>query len=96
MRLKEIREGKGLSQRDLAAMIGVDASTIHRAEKMAPTAKLSTYKLCAEALDVTLEDIFADDRTAVEDALIRHFRRSTPQSQETFLEVAKTILKASE
>ena len=65
---------------DLAEMIGVDPSTVSRAESMHHSAKLSTYIKCAEALGVTLSDIFSDDRTALENRLIAAFR-SLPASQ---------------
>lgn len=55
-------------------MIGRDASTVHRAEKMHPTSKLETYRLCADALNVTLADLFCDDLTPVERELVKAFR----------------------
>lgn len=75
MQLRELRKRKGLSQRDLADMIGMDAATVNRAEKMAASAKLQTYIKCAEALGVQLVDIFATDRTSLEQELIAAFRK---------------------
>ena len=75
MNLKRIRLAKGLTQEQLAEKIGVDTSTVNRAEKMASTARLETYRFCAEALGVTLADIFADELTPVERALLESFRR---------------------
>jgi transcriptional regulator with XRE-family HTH domain len=75
MNLTRIREARGLTQRDLAEMIGMNASTIQRAEIMASTTKLLTYKKCAAALGVTLSDLFCDDVAPVERALIETFRR---------------------
>ena len=75
MNLTRIREAKGLSQRALGEMVGVDASTINRAEKMHSSAKLHTYIMCAEALGVSLADLFADDRSALEAELIGAFRK---------------------
>jgi transcriptional regulator with XRE-family HTH domain len=74
MNLARIRSAKGLSQRDLAEMLGVNQSTIQRAEKMHPSAKLETYQKCAEALGCELSDIFADDRAPAEIALVTAFR----------------------
>lgn len=75
MNLAKIRKARKLSQRDLAAMIDVDAATVNRAEAMADSAMLKTYTKCAEALGVTLVDIFGDERTATELALLRAFRK---------------------
>lgn len=80
MRLSAIRKAKGLRAADLAEMIGVDAATISRAESMHPSAKLATYVKCAEALGVSLADVFADDRSALEDRLVAAFR-SIPADQ---------------
>lgn len=65
MNLTGIRRERGLTQRALGELIGIDAATINRAEKMDQTAKLATYIRCADALGVTLADLFADDRTAM-------------------------------
>jgi len=74
MRLAEIRNQRGLRQRDLADLIGMDAATVNRAEKMAKTAKLETYQKCAAALGVSLSDIFCEERPAIEAELLRAFR----------------------
>ena len=56
--LPEIRKEKGLSQAQLAAMVGVSRNTISSIEtgQFNPTAKLALI-LCA-ALDKKFEDIF--------------------------------------
>ena len=74
MNLARIRKAKGLSLEALGEMIGMDPSTVHRAEKMHPTAKLETYKRCAEALGVTLSDLFCAPLSPVEQELIEAFR----------------------
>lgn len=78
MNLTRIREAKGLTQRALGDLVGVDASTINRAEKMHSSAKLHTYVMCAEALGVSLADLFADDRSALEAELVAAFRKIPP------------------
>ena len=75
MQLTAIRTLRGLTMRQLGDMIGMDASTVQRAEAMSSTSKLRTYQLCADALGVTLADIFSEDRTALELALLDVFRR---------------------
>lgn len=85
MRLKELRDLRGLTQRDLAEMIGMDAATVNRAEKMADSAKLATYLKCAEALGVTLQDIFSDDYSPVERDLVKLFRGASPETREHFV-----------
>lgn len=75
MNLARIRELRGLTQRDLAEMIGMNAATVQRAEVGASSAKLETYKKCAAALNVTLSDIFCDDMEPIERELIAVFRQ---------------------
>jgi transcriptional regulator with XRE-family HTH domain len=75
MKLARLREKRGLNQRELAEMIGMSAATVQRAEVGEPSAKLETYKKCAEALDVTLADIFSDDLSEAERELVTVFRR---------------------
>lgn len=58
MRLREIRKAAGLNQAQLGEMILMDQTTISRAEKMHKSVKLETYILCAEALKVSLSDLF--------------------------------------
>lgn len=57
-RLKEVREEKGLSQQQLAEMVGVSRNTISSIEtgQFNPTAKLALI-LCI-ALDQKFEDLF--------------------------------------
>ena len=85
MNLARIRELRGLTQRDLAEMIGMNAATIQRAEVGAPSAKLETYKKCAKALNITLSDIFSDDMTVLERELIAVFRRIPESKHEQLL-----------
>ena len=56
--LKEIRAAKGLSQTELAEMVGVSRNTISSIEtgQFSPTAKLALI-LCV-ALDQKFEDVF--------------------------------------
>ena len=57
-RLKETRASKGLSQSELAELVGVSRNTISSIEtgQFCPTAKLAML-LCI-ALDVTFEELF--------------------------------------
>lgn len=98
MRLAQIRNERGLSQKALGEMIGKDASTIQRAETMHHSAKLATYAACAKALKVTLADIFSDDLSPVERHVLETFRAAPPEARERLaqlLELAATPLSSS-
>lgn len=92
MQLARIRAARGLSLQELGDMIGMSAATVQRAETMQSTAKLETFIKCAAALKVSLSDIFADDRTAAEQAIIEALRR-LPSDRRGLLE---DLLKAAE
>ena len=74
MNLARIRQSRKLSQRDLADMIGMDPATVQRAETEHPSAKLATYKLCAEALGVPLAALFSDQLTDDEIQALQMYR----------------------
>ena len=99
MNLTRIRKLRGLNQQQLAEMVGVDQSTIQRAETMHQSAKLATYRMCAEALGVTLPELFSDDRAAAEAELIRLFREIPEEKHPDLLRLlalAKDVRKKSD
>lgn len=81
MNLTKLRKSRGLSQKALADMIGMDAATVNRAEKMHPSAKLATYVACADALGVTVEDIFGNAIEPMEVKIIEAFRSMSPEKR---------------
>lgn len=89
MRLKQIRKAKGLSQADLADMIGVNQSTISKMENGEHGCTIEKFQAYAAALGVGLSDLFADDRTAAEDVLVSAFRALSPERQKGWLDMAK-------
>ncbi len=57
-RLKEIRESRGLSQRELAENTGLHITTIGNYEIDRREPKATQLKLMADALKVRMEDFF--------------------------------------
>lgn len=96
--LAKFRELRGLSQRDLAEVLGVSQPTIQRAETEASSAKLGTFKQCADYFGVTLSDIFSD-RTELEARLLESFRQTPPGQREKifqFLEAAADLQQSAD
>ena len=58
MRIKEIRETQGLSQRKLALMIGMDHATISKIECGTYNPSLDKLSIIAAGLDVGLLELF--------------------------------------
>lgn len=99
MRLAQIRKAKGLSLEALGEMIGKDPATVHRAEKMHHTAKLATYQACADALGVTLQDIFCESVSPIEADLLAAFRQFPETERGVFfglIETAKARARSSD
>lgn len=98
MNIAKLRKAKGLTQNDLADMTGIGQSTISRAEKGDDGATLGNFKAIAEALGVHLKDLFADDRSPVEQSLVNAFRDLPPDRQkgwEEALGIAEGLPKSS-
>jgi pyrroloquinoline quinone (PQQ) biosynthesis protein C len=70
-------------------MIGATKSKVSRAESMHKSAMLETYRLCAEALGVTLADIFSEDLSPVERALVQAFRNTPEDRRGIWTELVK-------
>ena len=57
LRIRALRERKGLSLRELAKQAGVDFSTIHRIEKGDEMPRFGTMEKLAAALNVSVRDL---------------------------------------
>lgn len=91
--LATIRKERGLTLRDLASMIGKDPATVQRAEVGHSSAKLETYIDCAEALGLTLADIFVEpDRLAAERALVKAYRSLPKDRQRGWDDLVASVL----
>lgn len=61
LRLRAIRESKGWSRQTLSRKSGVSEATVARAELYGQDVKLSTWDAWAEALDVPVSELVADE-----------------------------------
>lgn len=59
--LKKIREGKGLSQMQLAKLVGVSQGLIGQVERGSKTLTLPTAKVIVDKLGCTLYDLLDGD-----------------------------------
>lgn len=93
MNLERLRRDRDLNQDELAEMAGVKQSTISKIEGGFDGVTLRVLKQIAAALGVDVVDLFADERTRAEDALIRAFRRLPPERQQGWLDLAETLVR---
>ena len=63
-RLREIRQSRGLSQRDLAGLAGVSAGTVYRLENQLRGAYPVTTRKLSSALGVSVEELARGRRPA--------------------------------
>ena len=71
MRLKQIRLEKGLSQSRLADLSGIDTSNISRLETGDRSPNLQTIKKVADALEISLDEIYYERPSIVAATKIR-------------------------
>ncbi|MBT0778035.1 helix-turn-helix domain-containing protein [Paracoccus sp. pheM1] len=91
MNLERLRRDRDLNQDELAEMAGVKQSTISKIEGGFDGVTLRVLKQIAAALEVEVSDLFADDRTRAEAALIRAFRTLSPERQQGWLDLAEAL-----
>lgn len=96
MNLAKIRKAKKITQIQLAEMSGVTQPTISRAERGDDGITVGTYRACAEALGVTLIELFADDRSAGQEMLLSAFDRLPPSRQQAWLAMAELARKEAD
>lgn len=92
MRLAELRKRKRLTQVELAEMSGVEQATISRIERGSDAVTLRTLRQIADALHVSVGDLFLEDRTAAESALVQAFRALPKARQDGWLDIARTLV----
>lgn len=104
-RIKRERVAAGLTQAQLAGLIGVDKSAVAQWESAASRKGISTTNLLkvADVLAVPIERLTGDDgldrldiSAPSEIELVRLFRRMTPESQDIHLRLFRTSVGIAE
>lgn len=91
MRAAAIRKAKGLSQAELADLVGVEQPTISRFERGADNVTLRLARQVADALGVSVADLFSDERSAAEQMLLEAFRSLPADRQKGWLDLAQAF-----
>jgi transcriptional regulator with XRE-family HTH domain len=89
IRLREIREARGLSQRQLASLAGISHAAISRLETQ-DAATLMKLEKVAKVLGVTLADFFYE-RSSAEADLDHAISRLTDQQREAVLDLVRAL-----
>lgn len=93
MRAAQIRKQKGLSQGELADLVGVEQPTISRFERGFDGVTLRLIKQIADALGVTVADLFGDERDEAEQALLNAYRSLSDERKQGWNDLARTFLQ---
>ena len=73
-RLRMIREARGLSQRELAEVLGIHVMQINRYERGLTTPSATTILQMASVLQVTTDELLAGEKKALRPPEIRDIR----------------------
>lgn len=96
-RIKEARETKGLTQEQLAEMVGLSSTHISVIERGVKAPKLETFIEIANALDVTSDSLLLDvlnnslQITATE--LSEQIKRLPPKEQRKILKAVRVLVE---
>ena len=92
--IADLRRIRGLTQTELADLVGVSQPHISRVEKGDEGPSLSVFRKIAKALDVELSDLFSEGRSASEKLILEVFRELPPERQQGWIEMAKVVLSS--
>ncbi|MEI6155171.1 MAG: helix-turn-helix transcriptional regulator [Deltaproteobacteria bacterium] len=94
MRIKELRKVRGLSQEELAEMIGIDPKHLSRIEVGNSYPSLDTLEKTANALKVELKDFFEFKHHEEEKELAENINKILLESDKSKLKLIFRIVKA--
>lgn len=102
-RVQALRKGKGLTQEQLAEVIGKSVDTISNIERGFSSTRIKTAGDIAETLGVTLADLFAPISTSVEDGqreqaikrLIEVVHNSSPQTLNAVMDAVEVVARVA-
>ena len=94
--LRALAEEKGLTQKKIAADLGIPASTIGGYFQGTSEPDLETIKSIAKYFDCSVDMLIGYDFTHAgshkEELLLHLFRSMTEQQQKLYMEIGKTII----
>lgn len=94
-RCRQLRKARGWTQSDLGQRAGVEAPQISNFENGKDKVTLRLVRRIAKALDVSVAELFMDERELAEAALLDFFRSADPAVQQFLLDHAKAFASKS-
>lgn len=96
LRLRAIRENRGISGRSLALQVGVVPSQISKIENGTTNPSIDLLQRLCKALDITLAEFFAEQKPELEPELRRLLetaKKLTPEQREHLQKLLETLHK---
>ena len=87
-----LRKLRGLSQTQLAELVGTSQPHISRIERGDDGITLGMFRDVATALGVSVADLFADDRAESERVVLEAFRQLSDERQQGWIDMAKAAI----
>lgn len=94
LRLKELRLAAGLTQVELAARAGIERSQYSKIENEKEPANTRRLASLAQALGVTVSDLFSDDADETRSALLAVFEQLTDAERDAVIAHARALALA--
>ncbi|RAP39391.1 hypothetical protein BYZ73_20795 [Rhodovulum viride] len=92
LRIKELREGKRLSQQQLAEMAGLSRSQLSEIENERKPANTLRLTSIARALNVTVEELFTSDPAeSYKKEILDLMREMAPEDREALIRYARAM-----
>lgn len=95
IRVKEIRQNRGITQDSLAAMINCNVSHISNIENCHTKASLNTLLSIANALDVSVDSIlsgqYKNESCAIDTAIFRALQKCDNKTKERVLRIIEIL-----
>lgn len=93
-RIKELREEKGLTQEDLAELIGVEYQTINRIENGVYFTNYSNLEKLAKAFNVSIDELFNYSHIKKKPKLIKEINAFLEKSASKEIELIYKFVRA--
>jgi len=91
MQIAALRKQKNLSQAELAEIVGVEQPTISRIERGYEGVTVRLLRQIADALECPMADLFADERSEIENRILSAFRNLPADRQSGWLDMAEAL-----
>ncbi len=92
-RLIELREKRGITTNKLANLAGISQSHLREIELGMRNPTVDTLSYFCDALGVSLEEFFCEEKRELDPALLTSLKKLTPEQQQTLADFLRSVEK---